>query len=732
MPRDRSLLRRVRRGVVPGLVVVLLGGVCSGQALAATDSCPNAAVRAQQLATGLPSLPDCRAYEIVNPPSNDIGEANRVPFSADDGDTLAYLSVLPGDDSFGGGVSSMSVARRTASGWTSSSADPVSLGAIADSTGLTEPRGFSPDFSRALISTTLPAVPGDDDALPDFFNVEVGSGAATLMSQAMDSFSVVAMGATPNLDQLVLFKPGGQTPVPGIYRSDGAGLELLSVFPDNVTPFPPGLAQPAGGQFSRGLGVVGASIAPFVERNGAHAVSDDTRRVYFYGQFSGNQLYVRDLVSNPKRTVPVSVSSRAGDVGTLYESEFISASHSGSQAYFASNAQLTDAATPGGGIYRFDLASQTVTQITPDAGDPTGLHLGGAMASDDQSHVYFTSTSALAAGAQAGTGNAYVWTQAGGVRFIAAVDAADKFLRVTPDGRYALMLSGASIDGAPNNGHAAVYRYDYVADEVVCVSCRPDGSPSEGNANIEGQAYGQAAGPLARSRGMTLDGRVLFTSTDRLVRDDQTSAQDVYLYDKGTVSLLTAGRGDSNSYIGDMSDDGKNVTVVTRSALVGADRDAQEYDVYDVRAGGGFLEPLPPSDPCRGDDCQGPPAPTPVTPEPSSSRVTSAGNVPQAKVAKKLSVSKLTSAQRSTLARTGKVALTVRVTGGGTVSFRGRGRVAGSTRTVGSVSEAVLKKAQTTVKVTFRLSTAARREQTRLSGLPKTATTTINLTRAHR
>jgi hypothetical protein len=85
----------------------------------------------------------------------------------------------------------------------------------------------------------------------------------------------------------------------------------------------------------------------------------------------------------------------------------------------------------------------------------------------------------------------------------------------------------------------------------------------------------------------------------------------------------------------------------------------------------------------------------------------------------------------------------VHVTGGGTVSVRGRGQIAGSTKTLGSVSEVVLKKAETTVKVTFKLSAAARRElsrrhrlsltlETRLSSLSKAVTSSANLTRAQR
>jgi hypothetical protein len=119
------------------------------------------------------------------------------------------------------------------------------------------------------------------------------------------------------------------------------------------------------------------------------------------------------------------------------------------------------------------------------------------------------------------------------------------------------------------------------------------------------------------------------------------------------------------------------------------------------------------------------------------------GNVTPPKVAKKLTLSKLTSAQRSALARTGKVALTVRVTGGGTVSLRSRGRIAGSTKTLGTGRKVVLKKAATSVKVTFTLSSAARRElsrrhrlsmtlEARLTGVSKAVTANVGLTRALR
>lgn len=591
------------------------------------------------------------------------------------------------------------------------------------------PRIFSPDFSRELLFTNMPVDPLDQNGGNDYYVVDVGTGVGKQVA-AQGVTATQAFGATSDLGRVV-FKGTAFD----IYAIEDGSLELLSIDP-NGTTWNAGL-QPgvAGGAFKRGFGVgEGREPAPWVERGGDHAVSDDARRVYMTTLQAANAyLYVRDLEAVPvPRTIAVSASSRTGDPpGTLASAQFISASHDGSAAYFASTAQLTDAATPGGGIYRFDLASESVTQITPDAGDPTGLNLAGAIASDDQSHIYFTSTSALAGAAQPGDTNAYVWTSADGVRFIAKAGAGDRFSRVTPDGSYALMLTSTSVDGAPNNGFRAVYRYDDQTQQLVCVSCRPDGSPSNGGADIDGQSGGFPQGPNPHNRALTLDGRVVFTSSDRLLTTDQTSAQDVYIYENGTVSLLTAGKGDFSSYIGDVSDDGANIFIITRSALVGADRDIDEYDVYDVRVDGGFLEPSPSGDPCSGDDCQGPPLAAPKL-LPSWVARTEIGDLPRPATAKALRVAELSASRRKRLARTGRTVVRVRVAGGGRLAIGGRGLKA--------TRRQVRSKTGTTVAVVVRLSSAARRKlaqsgrvsvtlTVRLSGLSRVVRKTIDLRR---
>lgn len=561
------------------------------------ETCPNAAVREQQKST---YLPECRAYEIINTPGLDLGDVNRIVYSSDDGSAVAYLSVGAADDALGGGVTSISLARRGAGGWTSVSADPASTGVAAYSTGFNTFKAFSTDLSREMVTSTLPMNTADVDGVSDLYRVDVGLGTTTLMSQEEDTYPTEVGGASSDLDRVVWL--GYRGGVGGMWVSDGATRELVSRFPNGD---PIGLVvQFASPMYARGVNVGGEgglTTSQFVQRGGAHGVSDDARRIYF--TTPGGGVFVRDLAAQPPLTVPVGISSRSGDVGVGHGVQFLSATHDGSSAYVASDEQLTDAATPGGGIYRFDLASGAMTQLSPAAG-PGGIGIRGAIVSDDQSHVYFTSASALAGTAEAGEMNAYVWTSADGFRFLGEVDTKYAVTRVTPDGRYALLMTSASIDGAPNGGHQALYRYDYAGDEVVCVSCRPDGSTSTGAASIDVQSHGEPGAPLINNRALSFDGDVAFTSRDQIVAGDRNSVEDVYLFHDGTTSLLTPGNGAAGSYVGDISDDGRSVSIMTRSALVGADRDPDEYDAYDVHVDGGFLEPPPAAAPCEGESCR--------------------------------------------------------------------------------------------------------------------------------
>jgi hypothetical protein len=603
------------------------------------QSCPNAAIRAAQ---GSSYLPECRAYEIVNRPGLDVGEVVGTPRSGADGEHVVYTSVTSGDIALGAGVASVTVAHRTPGGWTSTSADPVSS-TYSESTNFTDVMAFTPDFSQALLSTVLNLADTEpENKKPKLFRVDVGSGASTLMTK--DSVPLGELiGVTPTLDQIAYStRDNGGKGKLVVSVSGPGGTEEVSILPGDLVGKTQTLGT-AGTAWSRGLGDGRPTTAPLLRDGGRHAMSDDGKRVYF-SRFPeeglAGQIFLRDLSSIPPKTFSVSVSERSDEIGDGLDermaaaegARFISASHDGSQAYFVSNAAVVDGAA-GGGIYRFDLDApegHRLTELTPAA------EVSVAVPSDDQSHIYFISTSDLGGAAIAGARNAYVWTAADGIRFIATINEGSKeigarnndpqtFQRVTADGRYALLRNSASIDGAPTNGREALYEYDSEAGQLTCVSCRPDGSPSLGDVQLSGQAL-ETPAEVVSNEALASDGRVLFNSTDQIVAQDQNSAFDVYLYHDGIVSLISSGRSNTASYAGDISPDGKTVTFITREAMVGADRDVSEYDLYAARVDGGFPEPFPPPAPCEGEGCRGAASSTPPPTGSSTARFVGPGN----------------------------------------------------------------------------------------------------------
>jgi hypothetical protein len=278
-------------------------------------------------------------------------------------------------------------------------------------------------------------------------------------------------------------------------------------------------------------------------------------------------------------------------------------------------------------MYRYEVPTDNLEQISPDT-ENAGFGLeGGYFPSEDGSHIYFGSPRRFTPDAQRNANNLYVWTDddsgdikspegpsAGSVKLVASVTEGGWVQRISPDGRYALIQSRTSIDGAANNSKNAIYLYDDETGEIACASCRPNGTPSARDSNIGDGPESLSPPDFMTPRNLTLDGRVFFNSSDRLLAADQTFSQDVYGYDDGRVTLYTSGQGDENqSYLADVSDDGKHVLFLTRTAFLPQDRDPNELDLYDANAFGGLpsLKPTPPI--CEGEACRT--ATSPIPPE---------------------------------------------------------------------------------------------------------------------
>jgi hypothetical protein len=551
------------------------------------------------------ALPDDRAYELISKGDGNLGDVARVIGVSNDGSAVAYNMNGGTDISQSAFQVTNAISRRTSDGWTAEAADLPSPPHVGGLLRVNIPLAVSEDFQRVLIFTTGGVDPGDlDDIAADFYVVDVATNEIhwvtngdTASDTDPNTFPLPA-GYSSDLRH-VFFQETNGSLLPGapnlsIYEwEEGDPLRVASVDQAGTPVFPPELA--ANPDAYSGLqGTVTGGLVAGARHGGSHTVSDDGSVFYFTLK---GVLYAR----HGGTTTVVSASQRTGSVGTALAGAFVGASHDGDLSYFVSPDQLTDASTPGGGLYSYRISTGQLTQLTPDANDPGGLGVKSALMSDDASHVYFIATAALTPAAQAGEPNLYVFS-GGQTRFISTVPAETWLERASRSGQFAILRSTGSMAGADSAGHEVLYRYDEQADEFACVSCRVDGAPSAGDSTLQDRAA-QAGGSGVRN--IADDGTVFFASNDRLVPEDLTSAWDVYQYDENGPSLLTTGRSQYDSFIQDNSDDGTSVFFVTKSALLPSDTDGGLGDLYAARVGGGFPEPGPAPAECVEDECQG-------------------------------------------------------------------------------------------------------------------------------
>jgi hypothetical protein len=670
-------------------------------------------------ATSASAAPPGRGYELVSTVDTNLGDVLSTGIVADDGAALSYASSALGGDTSGVHTIGYALARRGASAWTG--ADVLPPGAAVpppNAAARTLVSDAAPGLGRTLLLSSFSLAPDDQDGKGDDLYLSDGTG-LRLLSRGetlpdTTNLAVVVGGSSRDLRHVVFRFPAALVPgapAGGLYEWADGALRLVSVLPDG-TPAPATSVIAAPPSSNSGTHNLPAPNVAF-PHGGAHAVSDDGARIFFKPSSATTPLYLRE---GGARTVAISASQRAGSEGTPGNARFVGATPDGSVVYFLSAIQLTDAATAGGGLYRYDVDAGELVLVTPDSGGVAGQGGGivDAVASEDGSHVYFISTAALAPGGVAGQRNAYVWN-GDATTFLGTVGTAlgtNLVQRVSRSGRFAVFSSTVSMDGAPTNGRRALFAYDAASGDLACVSCRPDGSPSQGDATLTSLGAG-APDPdtIGTPRNITDDGRVYFNSDDRLAPGDINAAYDVYEYHDGALALVSGGRGDHDSFLADNGDDGRDVFFVTRDALVAGDADGGSADLYDARLGGGFPEPPSPAPGCRGDDCQGPAPVAPTLGVPASSLLLGAGDAapPAAAAPRALRLREPGARAVRRLVRSGSTLVGVRVVGGGVVRLRATARLGGRVRTLGTGRRRVQRTRTVTAHVRLRLTAAARR-----------------------
>ena len=193
--------------------------------------------------------------------------------------------------------------------------------------------------------------------------------------------------------------------------------------------------------------------------------------------------------------------------------------------------------------------------------------------------------------------------------------------QVTPSGGYAAFTSNLVLTGVHTFGYRAVFRYAAPAGQLICVSC--DHTTTNDGSLPATPSWRPTASACSS------DGRVFFVSRLPLVISDaEWHASDVYEWEDGRATLISAGSGPFDSTLLTASANGVDVFFFTHEALAPGRRpEWAATKIYDAREGGGFFY-LPQEVPCKAsDECHGPSTPAPGPADIKSSGRTTNGNV---------------------------------------------------------------------------------------------------------
>jgi hypothetical protein len=624
------------------------------------ESCPNAAVRQQ---TGSEYLPDCRAYELVSP--EDAGnvvlfdQGLPTPYASNPARFTfgGVLGGVKGTDPPNSLLTDIYVTTRTSSGW-----DTSYVGIPGSETGGSVLEMGSLSMNQLMSSTTLnaPGVPQPPDNLPQIYNAEgkpfgrwpgnwaviPGAKASKGDYQPSPDFSHMAFSSNN-----VAFAPNGLTKAPGsAYDYDPATGSTTII---SKTPGGADIAQEPGaaGGFPEEFiifpdtspNTYGATaINPGVSTDGSHILMATLSEPepFLFPPLAPQHLYMRvnDMITY--------------DVAKGHDVEYAGMTADGSQVYFTSPEQLTEEDTDHSvDLYMWSEKGDKLTLLSAGAGgagNGDSCNAGWTSAcnvkpvegfanSDNSISSFLSDTDypiATSAGdfyfyspeqldgskGLPGAENLYVYREGAPHFVVAFTDPPAETclpgstpgftcsngpigrIEVSPDGRHMAFVTASRVTSYDNAGFQEMYTYDPAGDEILCVSCQPDGSPP--TADVQASYTGLF---------MTNEGRTFFATTDALVSQDTNGLNDVYEYVSGRPQLITSGTAEQDTNGGravrtgldGVSADGVNVYFSTFDSLVPQDHNGPFRKFYDARVNGGFLVNEPAA-PCEAaDECHG-------------------------------------------------------------------------------------------------------------------------------
>jgi len=656
-----------------GIVLALSLGILTRGAMAA--GCPNESLRTGPAA----NLPDCRAYELVSPADAngrwfqslwDSGfgnSSNLFPTEviSRSGNSFAFTTTNAplGEENGSTGTLDVYQEVRTGEGWKLArhitpdgpeAALPLPGGISADH--LYTFTFVEPPFNGNPSGTLAANGGGDYFGAPDgsFELTGIGSvgglavseplaqgryiseggdhvifSTGRLKSGSLNCFEAVSLGGAAKCPVRRLADDAPPAGTGAVYdRSADGPTKVVSLLPGPTDPTP-GVGEDAAYQ---GASKDGATVAFKI----------------------GGKMYVRVPDAEDGHTLEVAEGDPV----------YAGLSATGRYLFYVAGGESGD-------VHRFDTEDGSDEQVNSTGdGQVVNVSAGG-------SHVYFISASQIGGQGSAGAPNLYAWS-GGTPKLVATVAASDLVStsgpegsypnltnwtdwavtpsrsnsevgpggassRTTPDGNFLVFESKAKLTAYENAGHTEVYRWDDVADLLVCVSCNPLAEPAVEDAQLQNL---ELARPVVVLHNLSDDGsRVFFETTEALTAGDlDNGVNDVYEWQEGAggarVDLISSGHSvkfstlhqqprlqPSPNVIFAITPDASDVVFLSQDELVPGAGVGGAPALYDARVNGGFPVPSPPA-PCIDEGCKpGPGGASPAFGSPLSEVAPSRGNV---------------------------------------------------------------------------------------------------------
>jgi hypothetical protein len=336
--------------------------------------------------------------------------------------------------------------------------------------------------------------------------------------------------------------------------------------------------------------------------------------------------------------IPVSVSQREENEGTVVNGYLQAVSEGGEFALFFTNGDRLTDDTPTDGqyyLYRYDATNGALEYIAYGLSPVTAFRV--VQMSPDGQTISFTSRAALtpgaveapSAGAKSGV-NGYLWRN-GSTRFVYAADVGARTTNLagggalSPNGRYFYFVENSQSlaakfgtetvslacaePKAPTVPKACdqAYMYDAgaVGGKLDCLTCEPGTATGS-----SGDPFSNNSASLSfnnqQSWNVTDDGRAFFSSPVPLDGADTNGLPDVYEYHEGDQRLVSRAKPGFSSRFIDASRDGKAIFFTTSDQIAPQDTD-RAIDLYVTREGAGFPYVPPVETPqCLGlESCHG-------------------------------------------------------------------------------------------------------------------------------